>query len=328
MTRMGEPIKQLQKRTILIAIIDIGTHAARLAIARLNFNEKNILKSYRIILQRRLVSRLGEKSFRKNLLTSQAVQRTIKICNTFIREAKRANVSHIFAFATSAIREAANKKIVLEQFFNSTGIQIKVLSGNEEANAIFYALKDDIPKRYRQNALCIEIGGGSTELAVADYKKIESPFAVELKIGALKLTELFVGEKIKDAIPLYQYEGMKRYVIRKWSKTLTKIKRYKPHLAIGSSGTIRNLCAIAGIKKTLSLQTIKRITRQIISKNLKERMLIAGIEADRADILPAGAAILEGIMEELNIKKILLSSRSLRDGLVYEVIKTLSNRNA
>jgi exopolyphosphatase/guanosine-5'-triphosphate,3'-diphosphate pyrophosphatase len=272
-----------------------------------------------------MVTRLGENLYKKNCINAKAMQRTIKICKNFLSEARKEGTHHIFAFATSAVREASNKKVFLKKLFQATGITLKVLSGKEEALCIFNALKYDIPQNRKQNTLFIEIGGGSTELAVALPRSEKCSVAEELKIGALKLSEMFCEKKAMKAIPVSQYEKMKSFCSKECQNLLNKIRKYKPAFAIGSSGTIRNICAIAGVKKSISLSAIKNIAREIISKNLEERILIPGIEADRADILPAGAAILETILEETDIKKITLSYRSLRDGLLYKAAESLKD---
>src|ERR1700690_717628 len=142
----------------VVGFVDIGTNAVRLLVGRINPNF-----SYTIISQEKEVVRLGEEEFKDNLLKPEAMERAIFICGKFAELAKTYCAKEIITVGTSAIREAKNKTDFLSKLHNETGLNVYVISGEEEARLIYRGVSSGI-NIGEEKAIFLDLGGGSTEI--------------------------------------------------------------------------------------------------------------------------------------------------------------------
>lgn len=323
-------ISKLQ-HTENIGFIDIGTNSIRLVVAKINKNYTHTL-----LTERKEVVRLGEGEFEKNYLTDAAMNRAIFVCKQFVKFATNFNVKKIFAVATSATRDAENKSIFLERLKIEANLDARVISGKEEARLIYLGVLSVVDLE-QKNALFIDIGGGSTEIIVGD--KFKPRILNSLKIGAIRLTNMFFESGTEDIVTQKTYNGIKNYVLNESVGALSKIKNEKIDVIYGSSGTIQNLAKIAhktyssesnhnSNKYSLVLENLKKIQKILCSLPIEKRKKISGLNPNRADIIIAGAAILETLMEELEISKIFISDKGVRDGMIADYISRIKESGA
>jgi exopolyphosphatase/guanosine-5'-triphosphate,3'-diphosphate pyrophosphatase len=305
----------------VVGFVDIGTNAVRLLVVRINPNF-----SYTIISQEKEVVRLGEEEFRDNLLKPQAMERAIFVCKKFVELAKIYGATEIIAVGTSAIREAKNQSDFLQKILNETGLKVQVISGQEEARLIWLGVSSGI-NIGEEKAIFLDLGGGSTEIAIGNQH--ECFYVNSLRLGAIRLTAQFIGEGWKGHIANNTYKQIKLYACSKVHAVKAKVQEYGVKQAWGSSGTVINLAEIAnkqfkkngnGGKLTLSRKNLKKLAPILCSLSLEERRKLPAINPDRADIIVAGAAIIEAVMEELGLEEICISHRELRDGLLVEYL--------
>ncbi len=304
----------------LVGFIDMGTNAVRLLVVRINPN-----LSYTTISQEKEVVRLGENEFKDNTLKPQAMERAIFVCKKFVELAKTYGATEIIAVGTSAIREAANQTEFLEELFKQTGLTIKVISGEEEARLICKGVSSGI-NIGDEKAIFVDLGGGSTEIAIGNQS--ECFYLDSLRLGAIRLTSQFIGECWTGPVPNNIYKQIKRFASSKIQAVKGKVLDYGARWAWGSSGTVINLAEIASklYKKngngalSLSRKNLKKLGQTLCSLPLAERRKLPAINPDRADIIIAGAAIIEAIMEEFGLEEIKISHRELRDGLLVEYL--------
>ncbi len=305
----------------VVGFVDIGTNAVRLLVVRINPNF-----SYTIISQEKEVIRLGEQEFKDNILRPEAMERAIFVCGKFVDLAKTYGATEIIAVGTSAIREAENKLDFLKKLRDATGLKVKVISGEEEARLICIGVSSGV-NIGEEKAIFIDLGGGSTEICIGD--QFQCFYANSLKLGAIRLTTQFVGEGWTGPIAASTYKAMKQYASSKVRVAKGKVQEYGVRLAWGSSGTVINLAEVANklFKKngngeglTLSRKNLKKMAPILCSLSLEERKNLPAINPDRADIIIAGAAIMEAIMEELGLEEINISRRELRDGLLFDYL--------
>ena len=305
----------------VVGFVDIGTNAVRLLVVRINPNF-----SYTIISQEKEVVRLGEQEFRDNILKPQAMDRAIFVCGKFVELAKTYGASEIVAVGTSAIREAKNQAIFLERLKQETGLNVQVISGLDEARLIYLGVSSGVDIG-EENAIFIDLGGGSTEVAIGNQH--ECLYVSSLRLGAIRLTSQFIGEGWTGPISGNTYRQIKNYACTKVHAVKSKIQNYRARLAWGSSGTVINLAEIASklFKKngnggplTLSKKNLKKMAPILCSLPLEERKKVPAINPYRADIIIAGAAIMEAIMEEFCLEEIQISHRELRDGLLVDYL--------
>ena len=308
------------------AFIDIGTNAARLLVVRINPNF-----SYTMISQEKEVIRLGEQEFKDNILRSEAMERAFFVCGKFVELAKTYGATEIIAVGTSAIREARNQEEFLQTLFQETGLSVKVISGLEEARLICLGVSSGI-NIGDQKAVFIDLGGGSTEICIGD--QFECFYTNSLRLGAIRLTTRFIGEGWTGPVDTVIYKQIKNYAGNRIGVVKAKVQEHGVRLAWGSSGTVINLAEIANklFKKNgnghngliLSRKNLKKLAPILCSVSLEERRQLPAINPDRADIIIAGAAIMEAIMEELGLEEINVSHRELRDGLLVDYLSNFA----
>jgi exopolyphosphatase/guanosine-5'-triphosphate,3'-diphosphate pyrophosphatase len=306
----------------VIGFVDIGTNSVRLLVVRINPNF-----SYTVISQEKEVVRLGEHEFKDHVLRPEAMGRAIFVCGKFAALAKTYGATNIIAVGTSAIREARNQSEFLQKLLSETGISVHVISGREEARLIYLGVSSGVDID-EEKAIFIDLGGGSTEIAIGDQHKLY--YTHSLRLGAIRLTSQFIGEGWTGPVPNSTYKKMKNYVSSCTGIIKTKVQECGARRAWGSSGTVINLAEIAGklFKKSgngtsslvLTRKNLKKLAPVLCSSSLEERKKLPGINPDRADIIVAGAAIIETIMEEFGLEEICITHRELRDGLLVDYL--------
>ncbi len=312
----------IENSSRVVGFIDIGTNAVRLLVVRMNPNF-----SYTIISQEKEVIRLGEQEFRDHILKPGAMERAIFVCGKFLELAKTYGATEMIAVGTSAIREAKNQTEFLKKLCNETGLKVTVISGEEEARLICLGVSSGIDIG-EEKVVFIDLGGGSTEICIGN--QFDCFYVSSLKLGAIRLTAQFIGEGWTRPIDFKIYQQIKNYAASKMRQVKAKVQEYGVRLAWGSSGTIINLAEIANklLKKngngngslSLSRKNLKKLAPILCSMSLEERKKIPAMNPDRADIIIAGAAILEAVMEELGLEEIKISHRELRDGLLVDYL--------
>ena len=313
--------EELRSDDRVIAFIDLGTNSIRMSVVRIKQNQ-----TYAILREEREIVRLGEQVFSMGFLRVKAMRRAGLVCKKFVEVANAFNADEIVAVATSATREAKNRVVFLEEL-RKTGLNVKVISGKEEARLTYLGISSGVhigPKK----TIFIDIGGGSTEIVIGDQFQYQNLDTLEL--GAIRLTRLFLSDTDESPVSIFVYEKMKRYTKNKMLRTIERMNKENIELAIGSSGTIINLAEIArkmfkkgGAKRDLVLERrdLKEVISILCSLTLAERKEVHGINADRADIIIGGAVILETLMEEFALKELMVTNRGLRHGLLIDYLQ-------
>lgn len=313
----------MDKNNYRIAAIDIGTNSFHLIIAELSKNKK-----IKLLDRARVFLRIGNiKKDGVNIISSQDIDAAVNVLINFkqMAELYKAKIS---AVATSAVRESSNNKEFVKIIFEKTGIKINIIDGRTEAKLIFLGMKNALDLD-GSKALGIDIGGGSTEFIYAVDNKVK--YAESLKIGAVRLSNIFFPKYIISKSSISDCENYVEDLIRKQIE-LTSIS--KIDFAVGSSGTVDTICLIksnqteGSERKKLNgyeftYDDFENIYDLLMNlKSPEERMLVPGLEAKRADIIPAGLIILKKIFQVFNINKMVLSEYALREGVVFKAMKS------
>jgi exopolyphosphatase/guanosine-5'-triphosphate,3'-diphosphate pyrophosphatase len=305
----------------ILAFIDIGTNSIRLILVRLNPNH-----SYTVLRQEKEVVRLGENEFRSNQLQPEAIGRAVLVCKKFTELAKSFGAGEIIAVATSAAREAKNQAEFLERLKNQAKLEVRVIPGKEEARLIYLGVSSGVHIGKRK-AIFIDIGGGSTEIAIGD--QFQQYYVDSFELGAIRLTAMFIKDGGIAPVPQDEYARMKLYIKKRIFKTAQFMKSARIECAFGSSGTIINLAEIAmnmrercevGRKPVLCYKDLRKVVSILCTLSLDERKKIPGINPERADIIVGGAAILETIMEEFGLLEITVSDRGIVHGMLMDYL--------
>lgn len=280
--------------------------------------------------------RPGKGVFTSGRLQPAVMNRIFRAMRQFHRESTLRRSDILEAFATSALREAKNSKTLIRKVEDATGVRIRVISGEKEAELIARGILHEEKELTGRIAL-IDIGGGSTEINLCQDREVVS--SVSLKLGAVRLQQLFQGTDRRRQISL-----MRRYIRRhliRHEKVLTKIH---VHTAIGSSGSIRALAKV--ISKSVNLRfympvrlrkeertqfsrsALSHFTELLTPLKISEIRKLPTLEPKRADLILPAAVLLEEILMFLGIDQVQTTEFSLRDGLVLEVLDSLRARKA
>ena len=304
-------------------IIDIGTNSCRLFIAELE-NTSEGKKIKRELVKDVEIVKLGEGVNKTHKLNPEAIKRTLDCLKKYKEKASSYGVENIRAFATSAVRDAENREVFLQEV-SKLGIKIECISGKTEATLNF--LGNSLV--FKERILVVDIGGGSTEFTLGKDKTID--FIQSINIGAVRATEKFFSDN--------DYSEEKLEKCRSWiRKNLEILKTIKDRnfKLVGVAGTattqisVRDKMEIYDSSKVhmaaLTLDELKENLSLFLSKNFEERKKIVGLEEKRADVIIAGTLILLTILEELNQDKIIISESDNLSGAITREEETMSER--
>jgi exopolyphosphatase/guanosine-5'-triphosphate,3'-diphosphate pyrophosphatase len=300
--------------------MDIGTNSIRLLLVRLHPNH-----AYTILTQLKQTVRLGEGEFTHQHLQPEAIERAVQVAKQFAELARASGADTIVTVATAATREADNQDVFVTRLQDEAQLDVRVVSGPEEARLIYLGVSSGVDLRDRQ-AFCIDIGGGSTEVIVGTQH--QHAYLGSLKLGAIRLTTHFLPED-RGPVSLQKYEAIQRYVRHHAVRTMRELQAYRIDLALGSSGTIQNLADVAARQfykrplqrdDVLTYTHLKQVVAMLAALPLEERRKVAGLNPERADIVLAGAAILDAFMHELALAHLQISERGLREGLLVDYL--------
>lgn len=304
-------------------VIDIGTNSCRLFIAELE-NTSEGKKIKRELVKDVEIVKLGEGVNKTHNLNPNAIKRTLDCLKKYKEKASSYGVENIRAFATSAVRDAENREVFLQEV-SKLGIKIECISGKTEATLNF--LGNSLV--FKDKILVVDIGGGSTEFTLGKDKTID--FIQSINIGAVRATEKFFSDN--------DYSEEKIEKCKAWiRKNLEILKTIKDRdfKLIGVAGTattqisVRDKMEIYDSSKvhmaTLTLDELKENLSLFLSKNFEERKKIVGLEEKRADVIIAGTLILLTILEELNQEQIIISESDNLSGAITREEETMSER--
>lgn len=305
----------------VLAFLDMGTNSIRLLLVRINHN-----RSYTLLLQQREVIRLGEGAFQEELLQDAAMERAILAARGFVDIARAYGAEELVAVATAATRDAANREEFLDRLAKEAGVDMRVISGREEARLIYLGVVSGLVLESRK-AVFIDIGGGSTEVTVGD--QFEHYYLDTLKLGAIRLAGIFFRPDETGPISEDRYALIRQYVSSAAVRTVQRVRNLEPEIAVGSSGTIMNLAEITlrRTKKrrlerndTVRLDELRETIHILRELPLEQRRNVPGINPERADIIVPGAAVLETLLEEMGVTELMVSDRGLREGLLMDYL--------
>lgn len=289
-----------------LAVIDIGSNAARLLITEVIENKKQqpVFNKLNLI---RVPLRLGFDVFETGIISTQKIDMLIQTLKAFRHLLNAYQVAHIKACATSAMRDAKNAVDIIIKVKKETGINIEIISGDAESEIIYesHIAENLNPYHYY---LYIDVGGGSTELTLFGNQQLI--FNQSFNIGTIRLLK----NKVSEAC----WDDMKQYIKK-------NIKTYNNIVAIGAGGNINKLFSLSKKKegKPLELDMLKAYYKNLSSLTLPERMKLYDLREDRADVIVPALQIYLTVMRWAKIDKIYVPKIGLADGLVQHLYKEI-----
>ena len=304
-----------------IGTIDIGTNSMRLLIADYNNGKIENRKKYVN------TTRIGQGVDKEGYIREEVLQRNINALEEFANICKVEECQAIYCMGTSALRDSKNGNVFVNRAKQKTNINVEIISGNEESNLGFMGVLEGLDTD--EQILVIDIGGGSTEFILGDREGIK--FAKSENVGALRMTEKFLA---KDPIDTNEFSNMSKFIYSEIKDTIDYIKSKQIKKIVGIGGTITSLSAmnqeleVYSMEKIhnseVSIENIKDILQNLKQMTLNDKKTLKGLQSKRADIITAGVEILNIIMENLEIEKIIVSEYDNLEGLMCHKVKKMS----
>jgi exopolyphosphatase/guanosine-5'-triphosphate,3'-diphosphate pyrophosphatase len=304
-----------------IAAIDIGTNSVHMIVVQVRPD-----LSFEVIDREKVMVRLGAGGLDGRALTTESMSAALQSLSKFKRIADSHAVDEIVAAATSATREAENGGEFLAEIARQTGIRPRVISGAEEAQLIHKAAVYGVDVGSAR-AVVIDIGGGSVEITLGTGTDMQ--LARSFKVGVIRLTERFVRS---DPIAGRDERKLVKHVVAEISAHVEQIRAVGFDRVIGTSGTILSLGAVAATAARgtpppelrnlrVSAKQLRRLRKEVVARDIKNRLEIPGLDPRRADLVVAGAVLLDTILQALGAEEITLCDLALREGLVLDYIR-------
>jgi exopolyphosphatase / guanosine-5'-triphosphate,3'-diphosphate pyrophosphatase len=291
---------------LILAAIDIGSNAARLLITETSVYKDGTVDYTKLNLLR-IPLRLGFDVFDNGFISDEKKQQLIETLKAYKHLMNIYKVEAVKACATSAMRDAANAPQILEEVRRVTGLNIQVISGQEEANIIYethIAENLSLNKSY----LYIDVGGGSTEVTL--FSQNHTIFKESFNIGTIRM----LRNKVSDE----QWDHMKWYI-------KTHVRDYQPIEAIGTGGNINKIFSISKRKegKPLPLDLLKDYYKELSYTSIEDRKHLYQFRSDRADVIVPALQVFISVMRWANADEIYVPKIGLADGLVKMLYKEM-----
>lgn len=303
-----------------IALIDLGTNAVRFDVYDLSARGEP-----RRLHRERLAVRLGEGVFVRGRLAPAAIRRTVAAFVSFQKTCRRLGVGRITAFGTSALRDSSNSESLVNLLERRTGIDVRVISGKEEARLIARGVLAHEGRRAKGLSALVDIGGGSVEITICQGRRI-------LKSASFKLGVARLQQVILKTIPPRAGDGEKSPIAKLRRHVRSILAEGAPRggwpevsRVVGSAGTIRALDRIhrAAGGDFLTAKHASRWADRFSTLSRAGLARVPGMDPKRPETILAGAVVLEEIIQVLGDPRVETTDYSLRDGMLEEEIETV-----
>lgn len=306
-----------------LAIIDMGTNTFNLLVAEAGEGE-----SYSIICSGKEPVKLGEGGINKRVIAPPAYERGIaamKRLSNLVREFK---ADHVFAFATSAIRSAENGLQFIEEVNEKFGIPVELISGDREAELIYYGVRQagDLGTR---KSLILDIGGGSNELIIANRNTIF--WKESFPLGMARLFERF---NPSDPIKSNEIQSIEDYIEEHLTSFFKAMLEHKPVTLIGASGSFDTFRALIHSENGISnydkmkppcfdipLEDFNRLNSKLTKSTREERINMKGMEPVRVEMIVIASVFVNFLLQKTMLKHMVQCSYSLKEGALDRIIR-------
>ena len=306
-----------------LGVIDVGSNTVHLLVVDAYVGAHPLpASSHKIEL------RLSEHVNKNGSIARSGADALVKFTRECLTFAEDQGVEDLLAFATSAIREAPNGEAVLARVRNETGVELQVLSGEDESKLTFLAVRRWFGWSSGR-LLVMDIGGGSLEIA-AGIDEVPD-VAVSLPLGAGRLTRAALSG---DPPTSAQVKALRKQVRADIARAVRDIsKAGVPDRFVGTSKTLRSLARLAGAApstdgpyaaRSLSRRRVTALMLRLAEMTTAERSQLSGVSAGRAPQMLAGAIVAEAAMDLLGMERIDICPWALREGVILRRLDWIS----
>jgi exopolyphosphatase/guanosine-5'-triphosphate,3'-diphosphate pyrophosphatase len=300
------------------AVFDLGSNSVKFLVA------ERWGKSFRLVREVSRPTRLAEDLIHTGTLKPEAMNRTVKALAVLRKEADDLGVSHWDAVATSAVRDSGNRKAFLRAAKEALGFPVRLLSGVEEAEAIFEGVTSD-PYWRKKELLVVDVGGGSAEWVQGSGGKIAR--RISLPLGCVRLRERFVTH---HPVGVAMVEKIQSVLHGQLQPALASY-RLDGRILVGTGGTATCLAAMNQELREFDAAAVNHyaLTRRqlggwldrLARMSWSELLTLPGLPHKRTDLIIPGAAVLYVTMEILGARRLVASTRGLRYGILHRLMR-------
>ena len=303
-----------------IAIIDFGTNTFNLLIA-----DTTDTKNIQYIHSSKEAVKLGQGGITRKLITPAAIDRAMSALDKHYQIIKDNKVEKVYAYATSAVREARNGKEFLKSVKEKFDLYVNIIPGDREAELIYKGVRQSC-KFTSEKYLILDIGGGSNEFIIADNKKIY--WKESFKLGMARQLELFnPGDPISQELII----KIQKFLKEELQSLFEAMETYKPKVLVGASGSFETFYALLKNKYSGKYSN-NSATREIfmddyfdlgeilIKSNIEERRIMPGMEEVRVEMIVLATIFVNFTIEKCGLEKILFSEYALKEGIIAELL--------
>jgi exopolyphosphatase/guanosine-5'-triphosphate,3'-diphosphate pyrophosphatase len=310
-----------------LAVLDVGSNTVHLLLVDA-YPGARPLPAYKHKIELLLSELLDDKG----RVTSDGIDRLVAFCAEALEIAEDKGAESMLAFATSALRDATNGDKVIERIREKTGLDLRVLGGEDEARLTFLAVR----RWYGWSSgrlVCLDIGGGSLEIAVGIDEDPDT--AVSLPLGAGRLTRSWFTA---DPPPKSETRELRRHVRAQVASAVGTVSRFgRPDKAVATSKTFRSLARAAGaapsdegpyVRRTLERDAVADLVSTFAGMGAAERSRLPGVSTKRAPQLLAGAIVADAAMDLFEIDSLDICPWALREGVILRRLDNLPDAGA
>lgn len=301
------------------AVLDLGTNTFNLLIMEIKGGKTHILEHLRSSVK------IGAGGIQNNIITEAAFERAIDTILEFKNVINSFKISelNITAIATSAFRNAKNGEHLAKSILETSGIHVKIIQGEKEAELIYYGVKAAMDIGF-EPTLIMDIGGGSVEFIICNHVQIF--WKQSFEIGAQRMFDKY---HTSDPILQSSIDEMQNLLSVALSPLSEAMATFHPKILVGSSGSFDTLCEIyleehsikhnlyEGTEYDLPIHYFGELYYKIISKNVDERRKIKGMSPMRVDMIVVAMVMIDYVLKTFFMQRIRVSFYSLKEGVMY-----------
>jgi exopolyphosphatase / guanosine-5'-triphosphate,3'-diphosphate pyrophosphatase len=306
-----------------VAAIDLGTNSFHMVVVEID-RVKGIVEIDRV----KDMICIGRGSISTKMLDEAAMLSGIAALRNFLVLAGQHGVKseQVIAFATSAIREAKNRDVFIRRVREETGLKVRVISGKEEAEFIYYGVRNAV-KLGNSFDLLFDIGGGSVEFVIANNKEVK--LLESRKIGVARMHERFI---VSDPVSPHEIKLLEQFYAAEMDSALEKAAFLGVRRGIASSGTAQNIARmirsfearesdVSLNNSVVTRREFQRLYKAVVPLALVERRKMTGLDEKRVDLILPGLILVDMIFRKFNLDEIVISDYALREGMVLNYLQ-------
>lgn len=299
------------------AIIDIGSNSIKFFVGELAAD-----RTITTVLDTNDIARLGEGLDKTGLISPEAMERNVAAVAAFRAKAEELGADQVVAVGTMALRNAKNSGEFVEKVKAACGVEVQIIPGEEEARLSYLAILSGLPLQ-GGDLVVFDTGGGSTEFIFGHGTEVTKRFSVNL--GAVRITENYLKS---DPVTPDEVKAALAQIDKEFAEAGVE---GSPAQLVGMGGTVTSMGAVKHKMakydpdviqgSALTRGDIKAQIDEYSAKTIEERRSITGLQPKRADVILAGACILDVITRRLGVDQLTISDRGLRHGLAYDLFQ-------